>query len=181
MEFHTNHSLPRSCMPKVLLIFAKSSHSASGPDYHCEDQRWPPRERRCLLITTRNVVGMRTRLTAFAAVSALLSFSTPQATAQINPFRSSRNAAISEEDNRLMFDSIDRLNRTKPLHVGQSDSWSNPKTGTSGTSTVQRIYRSHGMPCHLLRHRIVVQNRQPGRTYNINWCQTASGEWKSAE
>jgi hypothetical protein len=133
------------------------------------------------LIATRTIVGMRTRLTVIAAVSLLLSFSTQQATAQINPFRGSRYAAISQEDNRLMFGSIDRLNRTEPLHVGQSESWSNPKTGSSGTSTVERIYRSDGMTCHLLRHRIVVQNREPGRTFNINWCQTASGEWKSVE
>ena len=124
---------------------------------------------------------MRARWTRLAATALLLGIAVQQAKAQMNPFRSSRNATISEEDNRLMFDSIDRLNKTSPLHVGQSEQWSNPKTGTSGSSTVQRIYRSHGMACHLLRHHIVVQKREPGRTYNINWCQTASGEWKSVE
>ncbi len=105
---------------------------------------------------------------------------TMPAAAQINPFRGNRQGpSLSEHDNRMLFDSINRLNRMSPLHVGQTDRWSNPKTGSSGVNTVERIFSSHGMPCHQLRHQIVVQRHQPATTYDMTWCRTAQGEWKS--
>lgn len=115
-----------------------------------------------------------------AAIAVTLASGALPAAAQINPFRSSRQApSLSEEDNTMLFDSIDRLNRTSPLHVGQSASWSNPQTGSSGKDTVERIFHSDGMPCHELRHHVVVQRHEPGTSYLMTWCRTPQGEWKS--
>ena len=98
------------------------------------------------------------------------------AQAQINPFRG--GPGLSPEDNRLLFESIERLNAAEPAKAGRSETWSNPQTNTSGTSTILRVFRSHGMACHLVRNHIVVAGQTPDRNYRLTWCRTPSGEWK---
>jgi surface antigen len=87
---------------------------------------------------------------------------------------------LSPEDNRLLFESVDRLNAAEPARVGRSESWSNPQTNSSGTSTVLRVFRIGGMPCHLVQHHIVVAGERPG-DYRLTWCRTPAGEWKTKE
>ena len=98
------------------------------------------------------------------------------AQAQINPFRG--GPGLAPEDNRLLFESIERLNAAEPAKAGRSEAWSNPQTNTSGTSTILRVFRSGGMACHLVRNHIVVTGQPPGRDYRLTWCRTPSGEWK---
>jgi surface antigen len=98
------------------------------------------------------------------------------AQAQVNPFRG--GPGLAPEDNRLLFESIERLNAAEPAKVGRSEAWSNPQTNTSGTSTILRVFRSGGMACHLVRNHIVVAGQPPGRDYRLTWCRTPNGEWK---
>ena len=98
------------------------------------------------------------------------------AQAQINPFRG--GPGLAREDNRLLFESIERLNAAEPAKVGRSEAWSNPQTKTSGTSTILRVFHSGGMACHLVRNHIVIAGQPPGRDYRLTWCRTPSGEWK---
>jgi surface antigen len=94
----------------------------------------------------------------------------------INLFRG--GPGLSPEDNRLLFDSIAQLNAAEPAKAGRSEAWSNPQTNTSGTATYLRVFRSHGMACHLVRNHIVVAGQPPGRDYRLTWCRTPNGEWK---
>ena len=98
------------------------------------------------------------------------------AQAQINPFRGGPD--LAPEDNRLLFESIERLHAAEPAKAGRSEAWSNPQTNTSGTSTILRVFRSGGMACHLVRNHIVVAGQPPDRNYRLTWCRTPSGEWK---
>lgn len=119
------------------------------------------------------------RLLAAGALLAGLAALAP-ARAQVNPFRTVRpSRPMPAEDVRMLADSIDQLNRMPDLRAGQTDSWSNPDTGGSGVNTVERIFRSHGMPCHRLQHFVVSGGRPEGRTYALTWCRTPQGEWKS--
>jgi surface antigen len=86
---------------------------------------------------------------------------------------------LSPQDNRMLFESVARLNAAEPSQVGRSEAWSNPQTNSSGTSTILRVFHSGGMACHLVRHHIVVAGRQPGRDYHLTWCSIQSGEWKT--
>ena len=116
------------------------------------------------------------RCKAFVACALLLPWT---AQAQVNPFRSNRQGpSLSPEDTQLLFDRVDRLNRAEPAQVGQSETWSNPQTGSSGTSTLRRIFRSGGMTCHLLQNHVLVAGRPAGRDYRLTWCRTSAGEWK---
>lgn len=110
-----------------------------------------------------------------AALAAWI-FVTAAAHAQVNPFRG--GPGLSPEDNRLLFESIARLNAAEPAQVGRFATWTNPQTNNSGTSTVLRVFRSGVMPCHLLGHHIVVAGRPSGLDYRLTWCRTRSGEWK---
>jgi surface antigen len=97
--------------------------------------------------------------------------------AQVIPFQGNFGPGLSPQDNQMMFESVVRLNAADPSKVGQSDSWSNPQTKSSGSSTILRVFRSGGMPCHLVRHQIVA-GRPPARNYQLTWCRTSAGEWK---
>jgi surface antigen len=100
------------------------------------------------------------------------------ARAQVMPFGRYFGPGLSPEDTRLLFESVARLNATEPSKAGSSDSWNNPQTGSSGTSTILRVFNSSGMVCHLVRHHIVVDARAPGHNYRFTWCRTPTGEWK---
>ena len=111
-----------------------------------------------------------------AALAPLVCFSAA-AQAQVMPFSGNFGPGLSPEDNRLLFESVARLNEAEPNQVGRSEAWSNPQTKSHGTSTILKVLHSGGMTCHLVRHRIVAE-RPPNRNYRLTWCRTASGEWK---
>jgi surface antigen len=98
--------------------------------------------------------------------------------AQVMPFQGYFGRGMSPEDNRLLFESVARLNAAEPNKVGSSESWNNPQTKSSGTSTILRVFNSGGMVCHLVRHQIVVDGQAPGHNYRLTWCRTPTGEWK---
>jgi len=114
-------------------------------------------------------------LSAVPAACVLLSAA---AQAQVIPFSGNFGRGLSPSDNQMVFESVARLNAAEPSKVGQSDSWSNPETKSSGGSSILRVFRSGGMPCHLVRHHIVVPGQPPARDYRLTWCRTPSGEWK---
>lgn len=99
------------------------------------------------------------------------------AQAQVIPFSGNFGQGLAPSDNQMVFESVARLNAAEPSKVGLSDSWSNPETKSSGTSTILRVFHSGGMACHLVRHHIVT-GRPPSRNYRLSWCRTATGEWK---
>jgi surface antigen len=94
------------------------------------------------------------------------------------PFGRHFGRGLSSEDNQLLFASIARLNAAEPSKVGSSESWNNPQTKSSGTSTILRVFSSGGMVCHLVRHQIVVDGQAPGHNYRLTWCRTPTGDWK---
>ena len=74
-------------------------------------------------------------LSAALAVCVLLPVA---AQAQVIPFSGNFGQGLAPSDNQMIFESVARLNAVEPSKVGQSDSWSNPETKSSGTSTILR-------------------------------------------
>ena len=86
----------------------------------------------------------------------------PAATqAQVIPFSGNFGQGLAPSDNQMMFESVARLNAVEPSKVGQSDSWSNPETKSSGSSTILRVSHSGGKAYHLVRHQIVAGRPPP--------------------
>jgi len=104
-------------------------------------------------------------------------FLSAAAQGQVIPLQGNFGPGLSPEDNRLLFESVARLNAAEPSRVGRSDTWSSPQTKSHGSSTILKVFQSDGMECHLVRHHIVAV-RPPPRNYRFTWCRTASGEWK---
>ena len=101
------------------------------------------------------------------------------ATAQINPFRGNRwESTLSATDLDLQGNSINQLNRKPNLEVGAVESWSNPATGSYGSSKVTRIFVDAKRPCHEIHHEVAAQGRTPPRTYELTWCRISNGQWK---
>lgn len=99
--------------------------------------------------------------------------------AQINPFGSQLNRnGLSDDDFALLSQSGAKLNALPSVAVGQSESWNNPKTTSSGTTTVTRIWQFEAMPCHDLRYAFLASGQPPQRVYDLTWCRTPDGAWK---
>jgi surface antigen len=99
--------------------------------------------------------------------------------AQINPFKGNRpGSTFSATDIDLFGDSVRRLNQKSGLQVGDEDKWSNPATGSYGSSSVKRIFTASNHPCHTLHHELYAEGRQPPSNYDITWCRISNGQWK---
>ena len=116
-------------------------------------------------------------LHCFSAALAISVLLPAAAHAQVIPFAGNFGQGLAPSDNQMIFESVARLNAAEPSKAGQSDSWSNPETKSSGTSTILKVFHSGGMTCHLVRHHIVA-GRPPPRDYRLTWCRTPTGEWK---
>jgi surface antigen len=99
--------------------------------------------------------------------------------AQINPFRSSRSG-LRGDDFTLMTAAASKLYQQDVVSDGAADNWSNPQTGNSGTVTVLQSFQKDGMTCRKVRYVIHLRASIEQPTYTVNWCKTASGEWKMA-
>ena len=84
-------------------------------------------------------------LSAALAVCVLLPAA---ARAQVIPFAGNFGQGLAPSDNQMVFESVARLNAVEPSKVGESNSWSNPETKSSGTSTILQglPFGWHGLP-----------------------------------
>jgi surface antigen len=115
----------------------------------------------------------------YATAAALLLIGVSAADAQINPFRSSRQATgLTNDDVAKVTEATGRLNQKDPIHVGDVETWSNPASGNSGKVTVTRLFKHSGMACHGVRYDMSYKASRPPRSYTADWCHTKSGEWK---
>jgi hypothetical protein len=97
--------------------------------------------------------------------------------AQINPFRSYKGPVLSKADLDQGRQAADRLLNADAGKVGASEIWTGPTSGNSGTLTVQSAFERKGSTCRSLRS---VVNYKAGtkRTWTLNVCRVANGEWK---
>jgi hypothetical protein len=118
------------------------------------------------------------KLYRLVAALCLISMTVP-ASAQINPFRSNRSGGVlSATDLDLLGGSIERLNRNPKLEAGAKDEWSNPATGSHGSTEVTRVFIDNKRPCHAMHHEVFAQGGATSRGYDLTWCRAPDGKWK---
>ncbi|MEO9188736.1 MAG: RT0821/Lpp0805 family surface protein [Acetobacteraceae bacterium] len=105
----------------------------------------------------------------------LLAVTPPAHAQQFPPFGTRLGPGLKGDDLAIVTNVTDALNA-----AGTKDSktWSNPKTSTSGTISLIRDFHSAGMGCHELKYLFDFTRPARHRTYTLNWCRTAAGEWK---
>ncbi|MGA9864962.1 MAG: RT0821/Lpp0805 family surface protein [Acetobacteraceae bacterium] len=94
---------------------------------------------------------------------------------QFPPFGSRLGPGLKGDDLAIVTDATGAMNAAGSRG---SRHWSNPKTGTSGTITLVRDFRSAGMACHEFRYLLRFTHPTRHQTYTLDWCRTADGEWK---
>ena len=99
------------------------------------------------------------------------------ALAQINPFRGSRGTPLNADDLAALQNATDLLLDRPRLAVGDSETWSNPQSGTSGTVTAGNAAQRTGLACRVVRYQISVPGARPERSVTLTWCKTKDG-WK---
>jgi surface antigen len=86
--------------------------------------------------------------------------------------------SLQGDDFALMHAAALRLYRRDVVADGAATQWSNPKTGDSGTITALQSFQQSGMACRKVRYEIRLRGNTANNIYTVNWCKTASGEWK---
>lgn len=96
--------------------------------------------------------------------------------AQVNPFGDSLD--LKESDIAMLRAAASALFQDDNARVGQTESWSNPKTGNSGAVSLLQLFEHAGMPCKRLQHSIKQKGRTDRITYQFARCRAGDGSWK---
>jgi len=132
-----------------------------------------PQRNRLLLLRSRAIPGLAAAA-MFVAAQVLPSV----APAQINPFRNHETKFLTDEDLQLMSAAASKLRQSESTPIGQTETWSNPKTGSSGTVTLVQKFQRRDLPCLKLRHAVRNTAYSDTSAFDIDLCRVASGEWK---
>ena len=120
---------------------------------------------------------MRKLLLIVCAAYALMS--PIRACAQVKAFEYAPVADFTKEDHELARQTLnDALNSIDPAGPHNSKTWTNPKSGNSGSVTVSPAPDYEGMTCRT----VVVESRagsNVGRQTH-RWCRIPDGSWKIA-
>ncbi len=101
------------------------------------------------------------------------------ASAQFSLGWNTRNGTrLAGDDVDLLLAGVAKLNGTAGLKVGDSDDWSNPKTGSYGSAAITSLFQSQGLSCHGVHHEIVASGQTPPTPLDTTWCLAPDGKWK---
>lgn len=99
------------------------------------------------------------------------------ALAQINPFRGSSGTPLSAADITALTEATNRLLDRPALVAGDTEIWSNPESGASGTVTAGKTVHRKGLACRLVNYQHSIPGPAAQRSGTLTWCKTSDG-WK---
>jgi len=99
------------------------------------------------------------------------------AQAQLNPFTRA-GFELSQEDLDMLGAAARKLYVDESAAVGTVETWSNPKTGNTGSVQLIGTFEYKGLPCRRLQHDIKIKDVANPFRYLFDRCKTPSGEWK---
>lgn len=94
---------------------------------------------------------------------------------QFPPFGSRLGPGLRGNDLQIVMDVTNQLNTAG---IKESEGWSNPATGTSGTVTLVRGFQRQGMACHEIRYDFNFVRPARQQRFTLDWCHTPAGEWR---
>jgi len=98
----------------------------------------------------------------------------------MNPFGPS-GLPLTDRDFAAMAAVADPLMEDETIPIGTTKSWSNPRSGNSGTITLEGRftydYQGSKLPCRKLRYHTVIKNYSDPYNLRLNRCRTANGDW----
>ena len=100
--------------------------------------------------------------------------------AGMNPFGPT-GLPLTSRDFQEMSAAVDPLLNDETIPIGTARSWNNPRSGNSGTITLERRFtqdfQGNTLPCRTLRYHTVIRNRSDPFNLRINRCKVADGNW----
>jgi surface antigen len=100
----------------------------------------------------------------------------PTTAAQVNPFGDSLD--LKDSDVAMLQAAASALFQDDNARIGQTETWSNPKTGNSGAVSLLQLFKRADMPCKRLQHTIRQKGRADQITYQFARCRAGDGSWK---
>jgi surface antigen len=85
---------------------------------------------------------------------------------------------LRDEDIAMAKAAAAKLYENPATPVGATESWSNAKSGNSGTVTLVSSSEPNGVPCRRLQHVIKVKDRHDPFIFLFDRC-LVDGEWKT--
>ena len=123
------------------------------------------------------------RLFVLAAGLAFGTAGTAAAQGAMNPFGPG-GLPITSQDFENMAAAVDPLLNDETIPIGTARPWSNPRSGNSGTITLERRFtqdfQGNTLPCRTLRYHTVIRNRADPFNLRINRFKVADGNWMLA-
>jgi surface antigen len=99
------------------------------------------------------------------------------ALAQINPFRNSSATPLNAADIAALNDATNRLLDKPHLASGNTETWTNPASGASGTVIAGNPTHRKGLACRIMRYQVTVPGPRAERAATLTWCKTNDG-WR---
>jgi surface antigen len=116
------------------------------------------------------------RAASVSSLIALLVFATTSAPAQVNPFGKAGGNLTNEDWAQLNAAKAKVL--AEPAAVGTKGSWTNPKSGNSGSIDITKAFNHGDLPCRSVKYVFHLKTQKQQGTYLMNECKTADGSWK---
>jgi hypothetical protein len=98
----------------------------------------------------------------------------------MNPFGPS-GLPLTARDFADMATAVEPLLEDETIPIGTARSWSNSRSGNSGTITLEGRftydYEGKTLPCRRLRYHTMIRNYADPYNLRINRCKVANGNW----
>ncbi len=98
------------------------------------------------------------------------------ARAQVNPFGKAGGNLTAEDWTAINEARSSVL--AEPATVGATRSWTNPKSGNSGTISITGTVQRQGMECRAVKYIFNLKAQQRTAVAPMNECKTDDGTWK---
>jgi surface antigen len=128
-----------------------------------------------IVSTTEQRQGPRRLIIPLLALLLVVCMAQPTSAQLINPFRGNSRTPLNTDDITALTDATARLFDQPNLASGQSETWSNPKSGASGTVTAGNPLKRHGLVCRVMTYDTLVPGPRPERRTTLTICKTPQG------
>ena len=120
-----------------------------------------------MMLRLRQAVALGAVVTGISLAAAAV------AQPMMNPLR---QLALSSEDFAMAGEAVNSLYDAKKIGVTQT--WSNPKSGNSGSVKILDTFEYQGLPCRTTEHIVKIRRQADPKKVVLKTCRDTDGVWK---
>jgi surface antigen len=96
-----------------------------------------------------------------------------QAQPMMNPLR---QLALTSEDFAMLNETVSGMYEAGK--IGVTETWSNPKSGNSGSAKILDTFKYQGLPCRTIEHTVKIRKQADPKQVVLKTCRDTDGAWK---